>query len=84
LKSPSSSFFLSQIHDITGSKDRNVFLFIIVELIIALNFRSMRFSILRPPHKWLLIPLRGTLIDFRIDPLPTVREAFGINMPSLT
>ncbi len=34
------------------------FLFIIIELVIALNFRSMRYSIFEaPPHKWLLLAL---------------------------
>ena len=61
------------------------FLFIIVELVIALNFRSMKYSALKVfPHKWLWyailweLLLIGVLIQF-----PVIREAFGINIPSI-
>jgi Ca2+-transporting ATPase len=60
-------------------------MFVIIELILAMNFRSLRYSILEaPPHKWLLIAigwelaLIAVLIQF-----DSVREAFGINMPTL-
>ena len=33
-------------------------MFVIIELILAMNFRSLRYSILEaPPHKWLLIAI---------------------------
>ena len=58
-------------------------MFVIIELILAMNFRSLRYSILEaPPHKWLLIAivwelaLLAVLLQF-----DAVREAFGINMP---
>jgi Ca2+-transporting ATPase len=60
------------------------FMFVFIELIIAINFRSLRYSLVQaPPHKWLLLAivwelaLIGVLIQF-----PAVRDAFGITMPS--
>jgi len=60
------------------------FMFVFIELIIAINFRSLRYSLIQaPPHKWLLIAigwelaLIAGLIQFQ-----TVRTAFGITMPS--
>ena len=60
------------------------FLFIIIELIIALNFRSMRYSIFKTrPHKWLLLAiLSQVVLIFVLIQFPSVREAFGINKPS--
>ena len=59
-------------------------LFVFVELIIAMSFRSLRYSVFEaPPHKWLLIAvaweigLFAALIQFA-----AVRETFGIAMPS--
>jgi Ca2+-transporting ATPase len=77
--------FYHEFYDITHARTETFMLFIIIELIIALNFRSMRYSIFKaPPHKWLLLALvwEFVLIAFLIQ-LPTVREAFGIHKPSL-
>ena len=59
-------------------------LFVFVELIISMSFRSLRFSVFQaPPHKWLLLAmawelaLLGVLIQFAV-----VRETFGIRMPT--
>jgi Ca2+-transporting ATPase len=76
--------FYHEFYDITHARTEIFFLFIIIELIIALNFRSMRYSILKaPPHKWLLWALlwEFALIVFLIQ-LPSVRDAFGIIKPS--
>jgi Ca2+-transporting ATPase len=78
--------FYHELYDITHARTETFFLFIIIELIIALNFRSMRYSIFKaPPHKWLLLALAWelALIAFLVQ-LPTVREAFGINKPSVS
>ena len=59
-------------------------MFVFVELIIALNFRSMRYSIFKAfPHKWLLFAIASqfALIAVLIQ-IPTVRRAFGVAMPS--
>jgi len=62
------------------------FLFIIIEMIIALNFRSMRYSVFKvPPHKWLWIAivwellLVGVLIQF-----PIIRDTFEIYIPPVS
>ena len=69
--------------DIEVARTEVFLMFVIIELILALNFRSLRYSILEaPPHKWLLIAivwelaLLAVLLQF-----DAVREAFGINMP---
>jgi len=78
--------FYHELYDMTHARTETFFLFVIIELIIALNFRSMRYSIFKaPPHKWLLIALAWefALIAFLVQ-LPTVREAFGIIKPTAT
>ncbi len=78
--------FYHELYDITHARTETFFLFVIIELIIALNFRSMRYSIFKaPPHKWLLLALlwEFALIAFLIQ-LPTVRDAFGIIKPTAT
>ncbi len=76
--------FYNQLDDITHARTETFFLFIIIELIIALNFRSMRYSIFKaPPHKWLILALvwEFALIAVLIQ-IPSVRDAFGIHKPS--
>jgi Ca2+-transporting ATPase len=76
--------FLRDLHDIELARTEIFLMFVIIELMLAVNFRSLRYSILEaPPHKWLLIAigwelaLLAVLIQFE-----SVREAFGIAMPS--
>jgi Ca2+-transporting ATPase len=76
--------FLRDLHDIELARTEVFLMFVIIELMLALNFRSLRYSILEaPPHKWLLIAigwelaLIAVLIQFE-----SVREAFGIVMPT--
>lgn len=78
--------FYHELYNISHARTETFFLFIIIELIIALNFRSMRYSIFKaPPHKWLLLALvwEFALIIFLVQ-LPTVRDAFGIIKPSVS
>jgi Ca2+-transporting ATPase len=78
--------FYHELYDITHARTEIFFLFIIIELIIALNFRSMRYSIFKArPHKWLLLALlwEFALIAFLVQ-FPTVRDAFGILNPTAT
>jgi Ca2+-transporting ATPase len=76
--------FFHELSDITHARTEIFFLFIIVELIIALNFSSMRYSIFKvPPHKWLIIAVVWELILIIVlIQIPTVRDAFGITKPS--
>jgi len=77
--------FFYGLDNIEVARTEIFLMFVIIELMLALNFRSLRYSILEaPPHKWLLIAvgwelaLLAVLIQF-----DSVREAFGINMPTL-
>src|SRR5678816_104681 len=70
--------------DIEAARTQIFLLFVLVELIIAMSFRSLRFSVFEaPPHKWLWLAmgwelaLLAVLIQFE-----SVRETFGIRMPS--
>jgi Ca2+-transporting ATPase len=78
--------FFHELTDITHARSEIFFLFIIIELIIALNFRSMRYSIFKaPPHKWLLIAITSQIVlTAGLIQIPSVRDSFGIIKPSLT
>ncbi|MEK6690985.1 MAG: cation-translocating P-type ATPase [Nitrospirota bacterium] len=78
--------FFHELSDITHARTEIFFLFISIELIIAFNFRSMRYSIFKaPPHKWLTISILSQIIlTWALIQIPTIREAFGINMPSIS
>ena len=76
--------FLNDMHSIEYARTEMFLLFVIIELILAMNFRSLRYSILEaPPHKWLVIAIfwELALIAFLIQ-FDAVREAFGIMMPT--
>jgi Ca2+-transporting ATPase len=62
------------------------FMFVFIELIIAINFRSLRYSLIKaPPHKWLLIAIGWELaLIVLLIQFPAVRNAFGIAMPSVS
>jgi len=76
--------FFHELADIEHARTEIFFLFIIVEIIIALNFRSMRFSIFTaPPHKWLLLAIAWEIILISVlIQFASVREAFGIIKPT--
>jgi Ca2+-transporting ATPase len=76
--------FYHELADIAYARTEIFFMFIIIELIIALNFRSMRYSIFKArPHAWLLIALAWEIIMVLVlAQIPSVREAFGILKPS--
>ena len=76
-------FFSSQ-PDMELARTRIFFMFVLVELIIAINFRSLRYGLIQaPPHKWLLLAIAWELLLIAgLIQLPAVRDAFGIGMPS--
>jgi len=78
--------FFHELKDIIHARTEIFFLFIIVELVIALNCRSLIYSIFKaPPHKWLLMALIWELILITIlIQIPFIREAFGIMKPSFS
>ena len=77
--------FLYGLDNIEVARTEVFLMFVIIELMLAMNFRSLRHSVFEaPPHKWLLIAigwelaLIAVLIQF-----DSVRDAFGINMPTV-
>jgi len=76
--------FFHEFANIAEARTELFFLFIIIELVIAINCRSLIFSIFKaPPHKWLLIALGWELALIAVlVHIPAVREAFGILMPT--
>jgi P-type Ca2+ transporter type 2C len=71
--------------DIDRARSFTFVLFIVVELIIALNFRSMRYSVFSaPPHSWLVLAvLSQAILTVGLLQIPTVRDTFGISLPPL-
>jgi Ca2+-transporting ATPase len=70
--------------DMELARTRVFFMFVFVELIIAINFRSLRYGLIQaPPHKWLLLAIAWELgLIALLIQLPAVRDAFGVTMPS--
>ena len=78
--------FFHGLSDITHARTEIFFLFVIIELVVALNCRSLIYSVFKvPPHKWLLIALAWEVVLIAVlIQIPSVREAFGIMKPSLS
>lgn len=76
--------FYHEFYNIAHARTEIFFMFVIIELIIALNFRSMRYSILTAfPHKWLLIAIVWELLLITVlIQFSAIRNAFGILKPS--
>jgi Ca2+-transporting ATPase len=76
--------FFHDLEDIEHARTQMFFLFIFVELVIAMSFRSLRYSILKaPPHGWLLLAITWELVLVAaLIQIPALREAFGIRLPS--
>ena len=77
--------FIYGLDNIEVARTEVFLMFVIIELILAMNFRSLRYSIFEaPPHKWLLIAIVWELVLIAVlVQFESVREAFGINMPTL-
>lgn len=60
------------------------FLFIIIELLVALNSRSLRYSFFTlRPHKWLVLSVISQLfLTFLVVLVPAIRRSFGVQLPS--
>ena len=76
--------YLDNVWDIEVARTRIFLLFVFIEMIIALCFRSLRFSIFEaPPHKWLVLAVAWELVLLAVLlQFPAVRETFGIRMPT--
>jgi Ca2+-transporting ATPase len=78
--------FFANFADIEHARTEIFLMFVLIELILALNFRSLRYSILEaPPHKWLLIAIGWELLLIAaLIQFDAVRESFGIAMPTFS
>lgn len=77
-------FFHELNSNIAQARTEIFFFFIIVELVVALNFRSLRFSLLQaPPHRWLVLAILYEILLISIlVQVPSIRESFGILKPT--
>jgi len=77
--------FFHDFADIAKARTEIFFLFIIIELTIAMNFRSLRFSVFKvPPHRWLVLAILSQVILVSVlVQVPTIRRSFGIIQPTL-
>jgi len=77
--------FFHELGDMEHARTEMFFLFIIVELVIAMSFRSLKYSIVKaPPHGWLLLAIVWELVLVAaLLQIPALREAFGIRLPTL-
>ncbi|MGB7294410.1 MAG: cation-translocating P-type ATPase [Candidatus Aminicenantales bacterium] len=78
--------FFHEFSHLEHARTEIFFMFIIVELVIALNFRSLRFSVFKvPPHRWLILAILWeiALISVLIR-IPSVRNSFGILIPTIS
>jgi P-type Ca2+ transporter type 2C len=78
--------FYEGLSDIKQARTEVFFLFIFIELLIALNFRSMRYSIFKaPPHLWLILAILSQIVlTVLLIQIPSIQEAFGIQKPSFS
>ena len=75
--------FFQNIGNLEVARTEVFLMFVVIELMLALNFRSLRYSILEaPPHKWLVVAIAWELALIAVLlQFESVREAFGIRMP---
>jgi Ca2+-transporting ATPase len=76
--------FFHHIADLETARTQVFLLFVVVELMLAMSFRSLRYSIFEaPPHRWLLIAIAWeAVLIIGLIQFPAVRTAFGIRMPT--
>ncbi|GBE05689.1 calcium-transporting ATPase 1 [bacterium BMS3Abin10] len=83
IESPLFFWIFLHSHDLPAARTKIFLLFVLIELVMALNFRSLRYSIFKaPPHKWLnLSVFLSVIITALVLLSPHVRDSFGIIMP---
>jgi Ca2+-transporting ATPase len=77
--------YFTNYGDIEYARTQIFLLFVVVELLIAISFRSLRYNVFQaPPHKWLLLAIGWELALIAVlIQIAAVREAFGISLPTL-
>jgi Ca2+-transporting ATPase len=76
-----SYLFFSGLGDMTDMRTQIFFFFVITEFVIALNLRSVKYSIFKtPPHKWLLLSVAFNIVALVVlIQIPAVLDAFGVH-----
>jgi Ca2+-transporting ATPase len=76
--------FIHDLREIVHARTELFYLFLFVELVIALNSRSLRYSFFKlRPHKWLVIAvLSQVVLTVGLLMIPSIRRGFGILPPT--
>ena len=76
--------FFHDLRDILHARTELFYLFLFVELVIALNSRSLRYGFFKlPPHKWLVIAVISQVaLTVGLLLIPSLRRGFGILPPT--
>ena len=76
--------FFHDLRDIVHARSELFYLFLFVELVIALNSRSLRYGFFKlRPHKWLVIAvLSQVVLTVGLLMIPSIRRGFGILPPT--
>jgi Ca2+-transporting ATPase len=77
--------FLHDLRDIVHARTELFYLFLFVELVIALNSRSLKYGFLKlRPHKWLVIAVASQVaLTVGLLMVPSLRAGFGVLPPRL-
>jgi Ca2+-transporting ATPase len=77
--------FIHDLKDIVHARTELFYLFLFVELVIALNSRSLKYSFFKlRPHKWLVIAVVSQVaLTAGLLLIPSIRAGFGILPPRL-
>ncbi|MEW5899831.1 MAG: cation-translocating P-type ATPase [Acidobacteriota bacterium] len=77
--------FFHDLKEISHARTEMFFLFIVVELLVALDSRSIKYSIFTlRPHKWLVLAVFSQLgFTALLVWIPTVRNSFGVGLPTV-
>ncbi len=76
--------FIHDLKNIVHARTELFYLFLFVELVIALNSRSLRYSFFKlRPHKWLVIAVASqVLLTAGLLMIPSIRSGFGVLLPT--
>jgi Ca2+-transporting ATPase len=76
--------FIHDLKDIVHARTELFYLFLLAELVIALNSRSLRYSFFKlRPHKWLVIAVASqVLLTAGLLLIPSIRRGFGVLLPT--
>jgi len=78
--------FIHDLRDIVHARTELFYLFLFVELVIALNSRSLKYGFFRlRPHKWLVIAVASqVLLTVGLLFIPSIRQGFGVVPPRVS